>query len=72
MLTYQIYLVVATLICCDSTRTMNLNDIWRAGRDCAVEGGNASECPYNDTVQKHAWMLGYTAGLQVLKGTLPR
>ncbi len=51
---------------------MNLNDIWRAGRDCAVKGGNAADCPYRDTVQKHAWLVGFTAGLEILKGTLPR
>ncbi|QDH45655.1 hypothetical protein AAM22_gp80 [Pantoea phage vB_PagM_AAM22] len=51
---------------------MNLNNIWRVGRDHAVNGGNAADCPYGDTVQRHAWLLGYTAGLQVLKGTLPR
>lgn len=64
--------MVATWICCDSSGTMNLNDIWRAGRDCAVRGGDTVECPYTDTVQKHAWLVGYTAGLEILKGTLPR
>ena len=50
---------------------MNLNDIWRAGRDHAVKGGDAADCPYSDKVRKHAWISGFAAGLQVLKGTLP-
>lgn len=51
--------------------TTNLNDIWRMGRDRAVFGGSVGDCPYSDMVRKRAWVLGFTAGLEILKGKLP-
>lgn len=52
--------------------TNNLNLIWREGRDRAVAGGVTADCPYNDVVRKRAWILGFSAGIEILRGTLPR
>lgn len=52
--------------------TNNLNLIWREGRDRAVAGGVTADCPYTDTVRKRAWILGFSAGLEIVRGKLPR
>ncbi len=52
--------------------TTNLNEIWRDGRNHVVTGGKTSDNPCFDMVRKRAWIIGFKAGLEILKGKLPR
>lgn len=45
---------------------MELNQIYRLGKDCAKLGGDINSCPYKDRdwERKRAWVLGFIEGLR--------
>lgn len=47
--------------------TYELNTIWRTGKKAALNGETVDDCPYRQEPRKRAWVLGFKAGLEILR-----
>lgn len=46
--------------------THELNMIWKLGYQAAINGFTIGDNPYKHDPRKHAWVLGFKAGLEIV------